>query len=346
MEGTICVPGERAPVHPPRGLERATDSRGARPTGRPRDSLRALAGLAVLPTLAVIAWLALAGAPGSAAGSGAFGPGAVPPASVTSSGSGSSAAASARPVGDPARAAVTGSVASGAALYLQSCAACHGVAGAGTANAPAIANAGPALVDFVLRTGRMPLSAPGVPARRGPPAFGEQQIDDLVAYVASLGTGPAIPNVTTSGADIAQGRALFIQSCAACHGAGGAGGAVGGNVVAPPLTEADPRTVGEAVTTGPGPMPVFSFSPQQLDSLAAYVQSLRDPPSPGGLAVTEVGPVAEGFLAGTIGVLTLLVVARWIARGRPEDDEPDGTDEPPAAAADGSGATAPTEPGR
>jgi hypothetical protein len=79
-------------------------------------------------------------------------------------------------------------------------------------------------------------------------------------------------------------------------------------------------------------MPVFRFSPERLNAIAAYVQSLRDPPSPGGLAVAEIGPVAEGFLAGTIGVVTLLVLARWIARGGDEDqDEPEGGASDPTA---------------
>ncbi len=335
-------------------VEHETPPRARR---RRADGGRAFGGILVLPVLAGAVWLVLGGSfgPGASANGSdstrANGNGPATQDQSASIGLGASsvpaspapgASATPLPVSSLPTLAVTGNVANGEALYLQSCAACHGLQGAGTASAPSIANAGPALTDFVLRTGRMPLAAPTDPSRRKDPAFGDQQIQDLVAYVASLGQGPQIPDVTISGADIAQGRSLFIQNCASCHGAGGAGGAVGGNVVAPPLTQADPRTVGEAVTTGPGPMPVFSFSPQQLDSLAAYVESLRNEPSPGGLAVAEIGPVAEGFLAGTIGVVTLLAVARWIASGGADEDEDDETKEtgtkPPGSGGSPSGA--------
>lgn len=186
---------------------------------------------------------------------------------------------------------------------------------------PPIADAGPALTDFVLRTGRMPLAAPGEPSRRKPPAFDETGIAALVAFVSTLGTGPAIPTVVTSGADLSLGRDLFITNCASCHGATGAGGAVGGGFVAPSLGRSDALTVAEAVVSGPGPMPVFAFGQEELDALAGYVEELRHPAAPGGLAVAEVGPVAEGFLAGTIGVVTLLAVARWIAGGRRTAEE-------------------------
>ncbi len=209
----------------------------------------------------------------------------------------------------------------GADLFLTSCAACHGVQGAGTANGPDIRNAGAALADFMLRTGRMPLANPGAPAQRGTPYFSNADRQALVAYVASLGNGPAIPNVVTSGADVRAGWDLFTANCAACHGPAGGGGAVGGGFVAPALNKADATTVGEAVITGPAPMPRFSFSPDQLDSLAAYVAFLRDAPHPGGATSPEVGPVTEGFIAG-VTLLGLLLVARWVGVRRDTAGDP------------------------
>ena len=130
----------------------------------------------------------------------------------------------------------------------------------------------------------------------------------------SLGNGPAIPDVVASVGDLARGRQIYIANCAACHGATGAGGTVGGGFVAPGLDLADPRTVAEATVVGPGPMPAFAFDRQQLDDLAAYVEELHHPPHPGGLPVAEVGPVAEGFLAFFVGIVTLVAVARWTGR--------------------------------
>lgn len=206
----------------------------------------------------------------------------------------------------------------GADLFTQSCAACHGMAGAGTSQGPAIADAGAALTDLMLRSGRMPLAAPGAPDQRGPVAFNDSQIRAIVAYVASLGQGPPIPNVVVDGADLVSGRALYTANCAACHGPAAGGGAVGGGFVAPPLQPADPTQIGEAALGGPGPMPRFSLTPQQLNDLAGYVESLDATPNPGGVAAAQVGPVVEGFVA-AIALVLLLVVARWIAvrqRGR------------------------------
>ncbi len=225
----------------------------------------------------------------------------------------------------------------GGQLFITSCAACHGPQGAGTANGPDIRNAGAALADFMLRTGRMPLADPAAPARRGTPVYSDADRAAIVAYVASLGRGPAIPDVVTSGADLNAGRNLFVSNCAACHGPAGGGGAVGGGFVAPALTQADATTIGEAVVSGPGPMPKFSFAPDQLNQLAAYVEFLRNAPHPGGASSPEVGPVTEGFMAGMT-LLGLLLVARWVAVRR----EPDG----PVAGGESAGTdTAPDEAG-
>lgn len=200
----------------------------------------------------------------------------------------------------------------GGALFTQSCAACHGPGGAGTPNGPDIRTAGAALTDLMLRSGRMPLPAPGLTDRRGPVTLSDAQIRSLVAYVASLGPGPAIPDVVTEGADVANGRSLYVANCAACHGPAAGGGSVGGGFVAPPLAPANATQIGEAVLGGPGPMPRFSFSPQQLNDLAGYVQALSSAPHPGGATSPEVGPVTEGFIAG-IALILILLVARWIA---------------------------------
>jgi ubiquinol-cytochrome c reductase cytochrome c subunit len=215
------------------------------------------------------------------------------------------------PSTSPAAGAVT-EASAGEGLFLTSCAACHGPQGAGTSTGPDIRQAGAAAADFMLRTGRMPLADPANPIQRGAPLFDDAQIQALVAYVASLGNGPAIPNVVTSGADTTRGRDLFVANCAACHGPAGGGGAVGGGFVAPPLVGDDATTVGEAAITGPGPMPRFSFAPDELNDLAAYVEYLRDAPHPGGATGPAVGPVTEGFVAGMV-LLALLLVARWVA---------------------------------
>jgi ubiquinol-cytochrome c reductase cytochrome c subunit len=214
----------------------------------------------------------------------------------------------------------------GKGIYDSSCAACHGMQGEGTSNGPALTDSGAAAADFMLRTGRMPLSAPGQPVTRGRPAFSEADIQALVAYVASFGNGPPIPAVQVNeSADLAAGRAAYIANCAACHGAGGSGDAVGGGFVAPPVLDTAPTQVGEAIRIGPGVMPVFDsrqISDKDLSSIAAYLASLRERSSPGGLSVGGVGPVAEGYVAWLVYLTALLLVARWIERRRQRSDRP------------------------
>ncbi len=205
----------------------------------------------------------------------------------------------------------------GLALYQQSCAACHGPGGVGSGVAPPLIGVGAASADFMLRTGRMPLAAPGAPMVSRKPLFNDQQIKALVAYVASLGPGPPIPDVQVAGADLAQGRDLFISSCAACHGPGAGGDAVGGGYVAPPLLGVDPVTVGEAIRTGPGVMPAFGpgqISDEELDDIAAYLVYLERDAAPGGLTVGGSGPVVEGYVAWIVGMGLLLLAARRIER--------------------------------
>jgi ubiquinol-cytochrome c reductase cytochrome c subunit len=206
----------------------------------------------------------------------------------------------------------------GRVIYLRSCASCHGPQGEGTVAGPGLQNSGAAAADFMLRTGRMPLNLPGDPTRRRPPAYDDATIRALVDYVASLSSGPAVPNVVVSGADISRGRALYTAECASCHGPSGGGDAIGGGVSAPALTESDPRTVGEAIRIGPGVMPVFSasaLSDDEVADIAAYIQLLRNPPTPGGLQPPLVGPVAEGFVAVVVGLGLLIVIVRWVEPG-------------------------------
>jgi ubiquinol-cytochrome c reductase cytochrome c subunit len=202
----------------------------------------------------------------------------------------------------------------GRAVYLQSCAACHGQQGEGTADGPSLRSAGTAAADFMLRTGRMPLNRPGDPTQRRQPAFDDATIQALVAYVGSFGPGPTIPTVVTSGADLSAGRELYTANCAACHGPTGGGDAIGGGVSAPALGQSDPTTIGEAVRVGPGAMPVFGsgLSDADVNEIAAYIGYLQTTRPPGGAQPPLVGPVSEGFIAVVIGVGLLIAVVRWI----------------------------------
>lgn len=205
-------------------------------------------------------------------------------------------------------------VAEGRRLYVEACASCHGDSGAGTRNGPDLRDAGAAGADFYLSTGRMPLASSNDQAVRKEPAFSPEDIDSIVAYVATLGDGPVIPYISPEEAPLQDGAGLYISNCAPCHGAAGNGGAAGRDAIAPALHRATPLEIAEAVVVGPGQMPVFGFSQDERDAVVAYVDHLDDADDPGGADIGGIGPVPEGFVAWGVGMASLLVAALLIGR--------------------------------
>lgn len=207
------------------------------------------------------------------------------------------------------------SVAAGRELYLTGCSSCHGPDGGGTSRGPTLVGVGAASADFYLATGRMPLDQPRDQARRKEPAYSRARIDELVAYVTSLGPGPEIPEVDPRSGDLAGGFELYANNCAACHSSAGAGGALGHALVAPNLGKATPTQVAEALRVGPGAMPVFgpeALDDEQVASVVRYVGYLQDPADPGGLSLGRLGPIPEGFVAWLVGLGLMLAFIRWI----------------------------------
>ncbi len=211
----------------------------------------------------------------------------------------------------------------GRALFEEGCSSCHGFEGEGVpGQAPSLRGAGEAAADFYLRTGRMPLDQVGEEPVRGKPRYSDSQIRALDAYVGSLGQGPGIPTVEPEQGSVSKGMQLFGESCAGCHGIGGKGGvAIGG--YAPPLGEATPTQVGEAIRVGPYLMPNFSeaqLDQADLNSIARYVQLTQNPDDAGGFGIGHIGPVPEGLVAWFAAIAALLLVARLIGE-RNEGDE-------------------------
>jgi ubiquinol-cytochrome c reductase cytochrome c subunit len=210
----------------------------------------------------------------------------------------------------------------GAGLYAANCLSCHGPNGQGQApNGPlgagGISGAGPSLrgvgalsADFYLRTGSMPLPAPSDQPRRSKVQFSEREVDALVAYVASLGTGPPVPEPRPARGSVAQGLQLFTQHCAGCHQVVAAGGYLKG-AVAPSLGQATATQIAEAVRIGPYLMPSFSpkaISDRQLDSIVAYVQYTKHSDDPGGWPLGHIGPIPEGLVTWLIASAVLVGV--------------------------------------
>jgi ubiquinol-cytochrome c reductase cytochrome c subunit len=207
-------------------------------------------------------------------------------------------------------------VEAGRQLFAVACTTCHGGDAAGIANrGPTLLGVGAASVDFYLTTGRMPLDRPRSQAERKRVAYSPTQIRQLVAYVASLAPGPAVPAVDPAMGDLAEGNHLYANNCAPCHSSAAAGGALGHAVYAPALNRATPTQVAEAVRIGPGAMPVFgpeTLDDAQLAAVVRYVGYLHKPDDRGGLGLGHLGPIPEGFVAWIIGLGAMLGAVRWI----------------------------------
>jgi ubiquinol-cytochrome c reductase cytochrome c subunit len=205
----------------------------------------------------------------------------------------------------------------GREAFVLGCASCHGVQARGVpARGPSLRGAGAASVDFYVGTGRMPLAHPGEQPNRERPHYSKAQIRDITAYLRSLdASGPPIPRVRPDAGDLELGRRLFTEACSGCHQIAGKGGIAPG-LVAPPLSDATPTQIGEAIRVGPYLMP--RFGPRQLDdhdvdSIARYVVSLRRVPvNRGGWAIGNLGPIPEGLVVWLVAAVALLLIARVI----------------------------------
>jgi ubiquinol-cytochrome c reductase cytochrome c subunit len=220
-----------------------------------------------------------------------------------------------RPTQEPS----TSSVQLGAQLYAGNCLSCHGISGAGvnpslrgagdiTAEGPALKGVGALAADFYLRTGYMPLRSVHDEPERERVLFSEPEIRSLVAYVASLGSGPSIPQPQPRQGSVGEGLNLFTEHCAGCHQVVAQGGFVTGARV-PPLQDSNATQIAEAVRVGPYLMPRFSpsaISDSQLNSIVAYVLSTRHPADRGGWGIGNLGPVPEGVVTWLIAAVALV----------------------------------------
>ncbi|MEV3892266.1 cytochrome bc1 complex diheme cytochrome c subunit [Streptomyces anulatus] len=209
----------------------------------------------------------------------------------------------------------------GKKLYSVGCASCHGTGGQGTTDGPSLVGVGSAAVDFQVGTGRMPAQQPGAQVPKKKVIYTQAEIDQLAAYVASLGAGPITPTdkqVDPAGADVANGGELFRTNCAQCHNFTGKGGALTEGKYAPDLKGVSPKHIYEAMQTGPQSMPSFpdtTMPEQEKKDIIAYIETVNsdESESPGGLALGGLGPVSEGLFAWIFGLGALVAVAVWVA---------------------------------
>ncbi len=223
-------------------------------------------------------------------------------------------------------------ISAGRELFLVGCSSCHGRNGEGvltdrgTWYGPSLIGVGAAAVDFQVGTGRMPMAGPAPQAPVKPQVYTGEEIEQLAAFVASLGPGPAIPEAENYDPDaipedereeaIVRGGEFFRTNCTACHNFAASGGALPNGKYAPSLMGVDPRYMYEAMLTGPQQMPLFSdavLEPDQKRDIIAYIQSLEEQPGFGGSTMGSLGPVSEGMFAWIVGIGSLVGFAIWIA---------------------------------
>jgi ubiquinol-cytochrome c reductase cytochrome c subunit len=213
----------------------------------------------------------------------------------------------------------------GRALFLQNCSSCHGLNGEGSSDGPTLIGVGAASVDFQVGTGRMPLAGPMAQAPDKRPAFTDEQIAAMAAYVATLGPGPAIPTeeqLAYEDADLTLGGELFRTNCSQCHNFAGEGGALTDGKYAPSIRSSSAKHIYEAMLTGPQSMPVFgdgTITSEEKRAIIRWIRELDREPNPGGFGLGRIGPVAEGALIWLIGVPALIFLAVWLA-GRVHHD--------------------------
>jgi len=238
-------------------------------------------------------------------------------------------------------------VEAGRKLFLVGCSFCHGQNGEGVLReggksqlGPSLVGVGAAAVDFQVTTGRMPMVQAGTQVARKKGSYSAEEIEQLAAFVASLGPGPAVPepaDYSIEGLDadeqraaIVRGGQLFLTNCTACHNFDGSGGAMPWGRYAPRLKGVEPKHIYEAMLTGPQQMPVFSngvLQPEDKRDIIAYLDSIDDreqTPAYGGFGMGGLGPVAEGLFAWG-GIALLVGFCYWIAAhtARTEKEEGD-----------------------
>ena len=214
----------------------------------------------------------------------------------------------------------------GKKLFQVGCSSCHGLSGQGTKDGPTLVGVGSAAVDFQVGTGKMPAQQPGPQVVGKPVIYSQAQTDQIAAFVATLGPGPASPTSSQYDAagSVAAGGELFRTNCAQCHNFAGSGGALSEGKFAPPLQGVSAKHIYEAMLTGPQSMPVFpdtTLPSQQKADIIAYVQHTTNQaknPNYGGLTLGSLGPVTEGLFGWIFALGALIGIAIWIAARTPK----------------------------
>ncbi len=215
----------------------------------------------------------------------------------------STASPKASPISASSPVAPAGDGSSGAAVFTQNCAGCHGARGEG-AFGPPLAPAG-----FASLVGPM-VEQGGIQMPPFANALDETQIKAVADYVAASIADPA-----THDAEVSRGGETYRLYCSGCHSATGRGGALTVGRNAPDISQYPAAEALAAMILGRGDMPAFAgntLDVTQQTAVGLYVAELIPPDSPGGAGLWYLGPVPEGAF-GALGLLVLIFLAVWLA---------------------------------
>ena len=222
-----------------------------------------------------------------------------------------------------------GDITRGSQIYDANCAVCHGSEGQGRVGVN-LSNDWPAIDPTAFTRAVIEQGVSGTPMTPWSQQYGgplnEQEIEDVVAFVASLSGGRSdmaptatpfpvtpVPTVPGSTGDPGQGQALFAQNCAMCHGEQGQGRT--GADLAQGFSSIDPQqyvraTVAQGIDNTA--MPAWSQSnggpltESEIDDISAFIVNLPSQAQP--TTAPAATPVPTDTGGGTNWLLILLVL--------------------------------------
>jgi mono/diheme cytochrome c family protein/rhodanese-related sulfurtransferase len=217
---------------------------------------------------------------------------------------GSDAGASSAPSTATSTQGAPSQINSGRDLYLRYCALCHGKDGTGYAadNAPSLVSktflesADDAFIASGIRLGRSRTAMGAYGKSRGGP-LDDHQIDSIVAWIRSHGSGPRpLPGGPPTG-DATRGKAIYDAQCASCHGSEAERKTALSLYNPELLSTASDAFLRYAIVHGrpPTPMPAFAekLSTGEIEDVVAWIRSKAPPPSAVASAPVKIedGPV-------------------------------------------------------